>query len=259
MIYILAIFMGFLLGMLGGGGSILTVPILVYVGNIPAQNATGYSLFIVGVTALIGSIINMRKSLVRTREGLVFAVPALLTMYAMRAGILPMIPETVILPLVSVEKATLIMIVFSIVMMIAGIRMLRQQIQQHTPSNLNYIHIIISGAIVGIVTGFVGAGGGFLIVPALVLLLRLPIREATATSLFVITLNSMVGFSGDIISGANFDWNIMGIFTAVSILGMIIGIKIATIINPQKIKTIFAWFIMVMSVFILTKELFFHS
>ena len=119
MMYILAIFMGFLLGMLGGGGSILTVPILVYVGNIPAQNATGYSLFIVGVTALIGSIINMRKSLVRTREGIVFALPALLTMYAMRAGILPMIPETVILPLVTVEKATLIMIVFSIVMMIS--------------------------------------------------------------------------------------------------------------------------------------------
>ena len=106
--------MGFLLGMLGGGGSILTVPILVYVGNIPAQTATGYSLFIVGVTALIGSVINMRKSLVRTREGLVFAVPALVTMYAMRAGILPMIPEIVKLPLFTVEKATLIMIIFSI-------------------------------------------------------------------------------------------------------------------------------------------------
>lgn len=259
MMYILAILMGFLLGMLGGGGSILTVPILVYVGNIPAQTATGYSLFIVGVTALIGSVINMRKSLVRTREGLVFAVPALVTMYAMRAGILPMIPEIVKLPLFTVEKATLIMIIFSIVMMIAGVRMLQPQTQQHTRSNLNYTHIIMIGAIVGIVTGFVGAGGGFLIVPALVLLLNLPMREATATSLFVITLNSMVGFSGDILSGAHFDWNLMGIFTAISVVGMIVGIKIATVINPQKIKTIFAWLIMAMSVFILTKELFFHS
>ncbi len=257
--YILALFMGFLLGMLGGGGSILTVPILVYVGNIPAQNATGYSLFIVGITALIGSVINMRKSLVRTREGLVFAVPALVTMYAMRAGILPMIPETVVLPLFTIEKAILIMIVFSVVMMIAGVRMLRQQTDSHIMNNLNYTHIIISGSIVGIVTGFVGAGGGFLIVPALVLLLNLPMREATATSLFVITLNSMVGFSGDILSGAHFDWNLMGIFTVISVAGMIIGIKTATVINPQKIKKIFAWFIMAMSIFILIKELFFHS
>lgn len=257
--YILALFMGFLLGMLGGGGSILTVPILVYVGNIPAQHATGYSLFIVGITALTGTILSMRTSLVRFKEGLVFAVPALFTMYGMRTGILPLVPDTISIPMITVEKATLIMIIFSIVMMAAGIRMLQQQRESQTNQTPHYLHSIISGALVGVVTGIVGAGGGFLIVPALVLLLNLPMREATATSLFVITLNSLVGFSGDMLSGAIFDWHSMILFSAVSIVGMIAGINITSLINPQKIKKLFAWFIMAMSILILIKELFFHS
>jgi len=257
--YLLALLMGFLLGMLGGGGSILTVPILVYVGNIPAQNATGYSLFIVGITALTGTLLSIKTSVVRFKEGFIFAVPALVTMYGMRTLLLPLVPNTVTLPMITIEKSTLIMIIFSMVMMAAGIRMLQQQRESQQKQTPHYLHSIISGALVGVVTGIVGAGGGFLIVPALVLLLNLPMREATATSLFVITLNSLVGFSGDVLSGAIFDWRSMMLFSGVSIVGMIAGINISSLINPQKIKKLFAWFIMAMSIIILIKELFFHS
>lgn len=254
--YALALIMGFSLGLLGGGGSILTVPILVYIAGVQPLRATGYSLFIVGLTALFGTIVNVRHSLVRFREGLIFSVPAFAVVYTIRAFILPMIPDTIHIGTVSILKATLLMLFFAAIMMAAGISMLLPRNDAEGVHSVNYLKIIVSGIIVGLITSFVGAGGGFLIVPSLVLLLRIPIREAVATSLFIITLNSMVGFIGDLSTGAMIDWSFLLTFVIISIIGMAIGTNVASKINPLITKKIFAYFIIVMSIFITSKEIF---
>lgn len=254
--YALALIMGFSLGLLGGGGSILTVPILVYIAGIPPVKATGYSLFIVGITALFGTIIQIRHSLVRFKEGLLFAVPAFAIVYSVRAIVLPLIPDTIHIGTFSFLKSSVLMLFFAAIMMSAGISMILPRKESAHTTPVHYYKIIFSGILVGFITSFVGAGGGFLIVPSLVLLLRIPIREAVATSLFIIALNSSVGFIGDISTGTYIDWNFLVLFAIISIAGMAIGTRVSAKINPHQIKKIFAYFIITMSIFITTKEIF---
>lgn len=254
--YVLALVMGFSLGLLGGGGSILTVPILVYIAGIQPVRATGYSLFIVGLTALIGTITNVRKSLVRFKEGLIFAVPSFAVVYSVRSFILPMIPETLMIGSLAIPKSMALMVFFSIVMLTAGISMLLPRKESDVSHSVNYVKIVLSGLFVGLITSFVGAGGGFLIVPSLILLLQIPIREAVATSLFIIALNSGIGFLGELSTGTSIEWGFLLQFVIVSIVGMLVGTFSSQKINPNNIKKIFAYFIIIMSIFIITKELF---
>lgn len=248
--------MGFTLGLLGGGGSILTVPILVYVLAIDPVLATAYSLFVVGSTSVVGAIRKSMEGLVDWKTGLIFAVPSLIAVFLTRYLLVPAIPDD----LFSVgnflfTKEIAIMVFFAIVMLLAAYSMIKgRKEQQENLKPLNIPMVLAEGLIVGLVTGLVGAGGGFLIVPALVLLVGLRMKVAVGTSLIIIAIKSLIGFLGDLGSGQDIDWSFLLIFTAFSALGMFVGIYATKFVKPAALKKGFGWFVLAMGIFILLKE-----
>lgn len=255
--YIGALCIGIILGLIGGGGSILTVPILVYLLYLNPITATAYSLFVVGVSALVGAIHNIRKGLVDFRTAIVFAIPAFLAVYSTRKFVVPNIPEEVItIGDFVITKNIGIMIFFAIIMLLASISMIRSKRkddQEETKVSYNYPLIFIEGIVVGFLTGIVGAGGGFLIIPALVILAKLPMKKAVATSLLIIAIKSLIGFIGDVENLA-IDWPFLLSFTGLSIAGIFIGMWLTNFIDGKKLKKGFGWFVLVMGVYIIIKE-----
>lgn len=253
-----ALLIGFVLGLMGGGGSILTVPILVYILGINPVIATAYSLFIVGTTSTFGSIINYRKGLVEIKTGIKFAVPSLIAIFLTRKFIVPALPEIFFsIEGISITKNFFLMTLFAVVMMLAALSMLNEK--HKSPEFVikpNVTITIIQIFIVGIIIGFIGAGGGFLIIPSLIYLTKLPMKKAIGTSIFIIAINSLIGFTGDI---GNFspDWSFLLIFSFISILGIFVGIYISKFINEKNLKKGFGWFVLCMSILILTKEILF--
>ena len=255
--YIGALLIGLVLGLIGGGGSILTVPILVYLLVINPVLATAYSLFVVGITAAVGAIRNIPKKLVDFRIAFVFAVPALIAVYTTRKFIVPAIPEELFsLGDIVVTKDVGIMVFFAIVMLLASFTMIRKKkdvIQKEEKANFNYPLIFGEGLGVGVVTGIVGAGGGFLIIPALVILAKLPMKKAVATSLFIIAIKSLIGFIGDV-ENLIIDWIFLLTFSGLSVVGIFIGIYLNQFIEGNKLKKAFGWFVLLMAIYILLKE-----
>ena len=256
--YLGAFVIGIVLGLIGGGGSILTVPILVYLLYINPVTATAYSLFVVGVSALVGAIRNMQKGLVDFRTAIVFAIPAFIAVYATRKYIVPAIPDTLFeVSGFLVTKDIAIMLFFAIIMLVASISMIksdRGDQKSNESVSYNYPLIIIEGLVVGVLTGIVGAGGGFLIIPALVLLAKLPMKKAVATSLLIIAIKSLIGFLGDV-ENLEIDWNFLLIFTVIAIAGIFLGIYLSKFIEGKKLKKGFGWFVLIMGVYIIIKEL----
>lgn len=257
--YLGALLVGMTLGMFGAGGSILTLPVLYYLFGIDTSLATAYSLFIVGSTALVGSVPNMRRKTISYRTAIIFSIPSLTAVYLTRAFLLPAIPEHLFtLGSFSMTKDIALLVLFAIIMILAAISMIRHRKvpdHAHDPgSKFNYGMILAEGAIVGVVTGLVGAGGGFLIIPALVLFARLPMKMAIGTSLLIIAIKSLLGFVGDIQSGQPIDWPFMLIFTAVTIAGILIGSALGRLFDAQKQKGAFGWFVLIMGVVILIEE-----
>ncbi len=256
--YASALLIGIILGLIGGGGSILTVPVLVYLLSINPVTATAYSLFVVGVSALVGALRNIQNKLVDFRTAIVFSIPAFIAVYSARRYILPVIPESIWeFNGFMLTKNIAIMVFFSIIMLIASISMIRSKNggpSQATEVTFNYPLIIFEGLAVGLVTGIVGAGGGFLIIPALVLLAGLPMKKAVATSLLIIAVKSLIGFIGDI-ETLEIDWQFLISFTAISAIGIFIGIKLGTYIKGDRLKKGFGWFVLIMGVFIILKEI----
>lgn len=258
--YCAALFIGFTLGVIGGGGSILTVPILVYFMGIPAVLATAYSLFIVGITSLVGALINYRKNLVHLKIIFIFGLPSLIAVYLTRLFLIPSLPPTLFqIGGVVITKEIAIMTLFALMMLAAAISMLGKknltETALSTRLNYNYWLISLDGILVGVLTGLVGAGGGFLIIPALVLIVKLPMKLAVGTSLGIIALKSTIGFIGDIQAGQNIDWLFLIIFTGLTLIGIFIGMYASNFLSNQKLKQGFAWFIIVIAVVILLKEL----
>ena len=256
--YFSAIFIGITLGLIGGGGSILTVPVLVYILSIEPILATAYSLFVVGFSALVGTFRNIKKGNIDVEIGVIFAVPSLLAVYFTRRFIVPAIPQEIL----KIENFTLskeigIMLFFALIMFLAGISMIRGKKESPSEKNkkINYPIIIVEGMFVGIFTGLVGAGGGFLIIPALVLLASLPMKKAIATSLMIIAVKSLFGFTGDLSTTLNIDWTFLITFSGFSILGMGLGLYMSKFIEGEKLKKLFGYFILFMAVFVFTKEL----
>lgn len=260
--YIGALVIGIVLGLIGGGGSILTVPVLVYLLYINPVTATAYSLFIVGTSALIGGFRNMKKGLVDFRTAIVFSIPAFIAVYSTRKFLVPAIPEKLFtVGDLMVTKNIGVMVFFAIIMLVASISMIRNgNMATKTEGDVSYNYplIITEGLIVGILTGIVGAGGGFLIIPALVLFAKLPMKKAVATSLLIIAIKSLIGFIGDV-QNLDIQWNFLLIFSAISILGIFIGIWLNKFINGEKLKKGFGWFVLIMGILIIVKELFFKS
>ena len=254
--YIAAFMMGLTLGSIGGGGSILTVPILVYMMGVSPVVATGYSLLIVGSVALYGAFRYYKQGLIDVKPALIFAIPSIVTVYLTRAFLMPAIPEVIISTPFTVSKDLAIMVFFAILMVLAAVMMLRNSTNLK-PKNEghHYSLVIIEGAVVGIATGILGAGGGFLIIPALVLLMGMPMKRAVGASLLIISFKSLIGFIGDIQSGIEFQIPMLVYFFLATIAGMWTATVIAKNINGDKLQKIFAYFTLLIAAVILFKEL----
>lgn len=255
--YLGAVLMGISLGLIGGGGSILTVPILVYLFGVNAELSTAYSLFIVGLTSLFGSFSHMKMGNIHWRTAIVFGIPSIISVYLTRHFIVPAIPNPVFGGL---SKDLAILIFFAIIMVAASYSMIRKGKPKAAGEidaevSFNYPMILAEGLIVGMVTGLVGAGGGFLIIPALVLLAKLPMKQAVGTSLIIIASKSLLGFLGDLGRGADIDWNFMLIFSAIAVVGIFSGAALSKKISGDKLKPAFGWFVLIMGIYIIVNSL----
>ena len=260
--YIAAIIIGISLGLIGGGGSILTVPVLVYLFKIDAVLATTYSLFIVGLTSAIGSYSYFKKQLVNVKTAIVFGIPSIVAVFLTRAFIVPAIPSNIgTIGNLLVTKSILLMILFAVLMIAASYSMIKKQKKaiENTSEKqqFNYPMILLEGAIVGVLTGLVGAGGGFLIIPALVVLSKLPMKEAIGTSLVIIAAKSLIGFFGEG-GDVTIDWKFISILSTFAIIGIIIGTQLSKKIDGNKLKPAFGWFVLVMGIYIIIKETLIH-
>ncbi len=258
-----ALLMGMTLGLIGGGGSILTVPILVYLFSVDTVLATAYSLFIVGFTSLIGSFSHISQGNVHWKTAIVFGIPSIISVYITRSYLVPLVPQHIMnIGTFELTKPLAILIFFAILMILASYTMIKgtnNTLKEEKVSEIsyNYPMILLEGIVVGAITGFVGAGGGFLIIPALVLLAKLQMKQAVGTSLVIIALKSLIGFLGDLKNSESIDWSFLGIFSLVAIIGIIVGSLLSKKVSDEKLKPAFGYFVLIMGVYIIGKELIF--
>ncbi|MEK0423240.1 MAG: hypothetical protein RLZ95_1150 [Bacteroidota bacterium] len=256
--YLASILIGISLGLIGSGGSILTVPVLVYLFHIDPILATTYSLCIVGVSSIAGVISRLRQKLLDIKVILVFGAPSILGVFIARKFILNAIPaQFSILPNTLISKSSFIMLFFATLMLVSALSMIlgknSKEVAVHKP--VYGLTLGMVGLIEGIVTGIVGAGGGFLIIPALVLLGKLSMKTAIASSLFIITIKSLVGFGGDILH-VTVDWKFLSIIVALATLGIITGNYLNKTLDGAKLKKGFGWFVLIMALVILYEQFF---
>ena len=256
--YFFALIIGLIMGIIGGGGSILGVPIFVYLFDMNALTATTLSLFVVGVASAVGVAGNAKQGNVDFKTALLFGIPSVLSVIFVRKIILPHLPD----PLFSIgtfpiEKNLFILVLFAALMLISSIKMIvgNQKIET-TNQSPQYPMLVTQGIAVGMITGMIGAGGGFLIVPALVMLLNLEMKKAIGTSMMIISMNSLLGFLSS--QKTDINWQFLLIFTSIAVIGMLIGIQLAKKIDGKKLKPIFGWFVLMMGIYIIIKEIFFH-
>lgn len=254
--FIGALFIGLVLGLIGGGGSILTVPILVYLLGYNPVIATAYSLFVVGTSSMVGTYQKHRKGLVDFKTGLAFSFPSFLAVYLTRRYFVPGIPET----LLSISDFTLskevgLMVFFAIIMLLASISMIKKDNPETLATVKQPYYITFAqGLVIGTITGIIGAGGGFLYVPALVLWAKLPMKKAVGTSLIIVTINSLIGFIGDV-QTLEIEWVFLLSFTSIAILGILLGVFLSKFISGKKLKKSFGYFVLIMAVYIMYREL----
>jgi uncharacterized membrane protein YfcA len=257
--YLAAALIGISLGLIGGGGSILTVPVLVYLFGVQPMLATSYSLFVVGSTSLVGAFNNFRKGMVNIKTAFLFGSASIVTVFITRKFIIPAIPHDLFtIGNFTITQSVLTMVLFAILMVIAAVAMIsREMPQQESGKNMehgsNLTKLLLYGISIGLVTGILGAGGGFLLIPTLVLLLKLPMKKAIGTSLLIIALNSLIGFTGDI-GHFMMDWFFLLKITLIAIGGIFIGGILGKKIQGEKLRKGFGWFVLVMGIYIILKE-----
>jgi uncharacterized membrane protein YfcA len=257
--YISALIIGISLGLIGGGGSILAVPVLAYLFSVNEKVATAYSLFIIGSSALVGGLKQHFKGLVDWRTAIVFGVPAIIGVSLVRHYVVPALPD--IFFNVGDFEFTRRMGMFgffALLMIPAAFSMLKEREEKETTGAVayNYLFIIIEGLIVGAITGMIGAGGGFLIIPALVILANVEMKIAVATSLIIIAFKSLIGFFLGDVFAMEIDWQFLAVFTSISLVGIFIGSYLGNFIDGKKLKKGFGYFIFVMALFIFYMEFF---
>ena len=254
--YIASLLIGVSLGLIGGGGSILTIPVLVYLFAISPTIAISYSLFIVGLTSLVGAYNNYRKGLVNFKTVLLFGSSSITTVFVARKFIIPFLPDVFFtIGTFDVHHALFVMVVFAILMVAASLSMIRNgHVKAGKTTNSSPLLLVLFGVLIGLVTGFLGAGGGFLLIPALVILMKLPMKEAIGTSLLIIALNSLIGFLGDI-GRHPIDWTFIIIVSMIAIAGVFIGGYFNQKVNADKLKKGFDWFVLITGLYIIFREI----
>lgn len=244
------------MGLIGGGGSILTVPIFSYLFHMDAVTATSLSLFVVGTTSFVGSLSFMKQKVVEFRTAFTFGIPSIGGVIFSRRLVVPHLPHYIINRWgIELTKDMFLLLLFAVLMLISSYKMIKGGTAAQAPKQKspNYTLLMSQGLLVGILTGMIGAGGGFLIVPALVMLLNLDMKKAVATSLFIIAMNSLLGFASSL-DKIQVDWPFLLSFTGLSVVGILIGIYLAKKIDGRKLKPIFGWFVLVMGIYIIIKE-----
>ncbi len=259
--YILAILIGVSSGLIGAGGSILAIPILVYLMGVEAAvTAPAYSLFVVGFSSLIGTIIKSRKQQVNFKTALMFGIPTIISIFLTRKYLVPLIPESLFfMGDYELTNRVFILGIFSIIMIGSALIMIkgRTEINDLNVHKKNRVLNFVGGLGIGALTGLVGAGGGFIIIPALTKLNNLKMKVAVGTSLAIISMNSFFGFLGSL-NTITIDWQVLLPFTGLAVLGIFIGQKISSKVNGIQLKKAFGWFVLVMGTYIFIKELFFN-
>ncbi|MBL7872794.1 MAG: sulfite exporter TauE/SafE family protein [Cyclobacteriaceae bacterium] len=253
--YFASVLVGLVLGMLGGGGSILSIPILVYLFHLEPVLASAYSLFIVGITSFVGAVPKYREHLVNLKTGFIFGIPSILSIFSTRKWIVPSIPEILFQTESFVlTKRIFLLGLFAILMVFASFSMIRNR-NENENSNTKFrtFLVLVEGTLIGLLTGLVGAGGGFLIIPALVFLTGLNFKTAVGTSLFIIAINSLMGFLGDVLT-QKIDWFFLLSITALAVVGILIGNTLSRKIAARSLRKAFGWLTLVMGIFILFKE-----
>ena len=259
--YLASIFIGISLGLIGGGGSILTVPVLVYLFDIDPIQATAYSLFIVGASSLFGAWPKYKQGFVHLKTAIIFGIPSIIAVFVTRKYLLPAIPNEIAeFWGINITKSLMMMLLFAILMVAASFSMIRSKTSKETVTEgeqkFNYPLILIEGALVGMLTGLVGAGGGFLIIPALVMLSKLPMKQAVGTSLLIIAAKSLIGFTGDL-GNSTINWTLLLSVSALAIAGIFIGDNLSKHIDGNQLKKGFGWFVLVMGLYVIVQQLFF--
>jgi uncharacterized membrane protein YfcA len=253
--YISLFFVGLILGTLGGGGSILSVPILVYLFSLDAVMASAYSLFIVGTTSLVGSVLKYHTQMVSLRTGFIFGIPSLIAIFITRKWMVPAIPDIILqIETFQLTKRALILGIFALLMILASLALISKKDKtQSEKSRHPGIFLIVWGLLTGLLTGLVGAGGGFIIIPALVYLTDLPFKTAVGTTLLIIAANSLTGFTGDVINHV-VNWHFLLLITSLAIAGIFIGSGSTRKIPTDKLRISFGWFTLVVGTLILIRE-----
>jgi len=261
--YFAAVLIGISLGMVGSGGSILTVPVLVYLMSVNPLLATTSSLFIVGATSLIGGLRSYGKKLVNFKAVTEFGIPSIFSIFLTRHYLLPALPDHLFsIGKIQVHKPMFLMVIFALLMLAASITMIRSSQREEwlnaeaeNEHAYQAIPLLLLGLLIGVITGLLGAGGGFLIIPTLVIFLKLPMKTAVGTSLLIIAINSLFGFLFSL-KQFEYDWSLLLSFTALSIAGLLIGSWLADKIPGSSLKKGFGWFILIMGIYIIVKEIF---
>ena len=282
----LAVVVGTIMGLAGAGGSILTVPILVYVVGVDAVTATAYSLFVVGVTSAVGAASYWRNDLVNVRAAVAFSIPSLLVVFCTRRWLVPAIPQQLgTVAGIEVSRDLFILVLFAVIMGLSATSMIvrpryavavigaaaaamagsdaatqeaprpRTAPADSPPVKVNIPLIALEGAVIGVLTGVVGAGGGFAIVPALAVFARLPMRVAVGTSLTIIAAKSLFGFLGDVAVESDFDWGLLLAFTGLAVVGILLGSRLGRLVPGTRLRPAFGWFVLLAAAGILMREL----
>lgn len=255
--YITALLIGISLGLIGGGGSILTVPVLVYLMHVHPVLATTYSLFVVGSCSLVGGTRAYFKGLIDYSVVLYFGLSSMLSVFLVRRFILPHIPEYLFtIGGLAITKGVLLMVLFALLMLAAAVSMIRstkKQLQQVASQNRNML--LVQGFLIGAVTGLLGAGGGFLIIPALVIFNHLPMKTAVGSSLTIMAMSSFFGFFSTL-SHYTINWGQLLLFTAIAVLGIFAGTAVSEKIPGTALRKGFGWFVLAVGIFIIVRELF---
>ena len=254
-LYVIAALIGISLGLIGAGGAIVAVPAFVYLGEIPPTLASGYALFVVAIATAVGAIQYLRAGLVDWRSVGAFGVTTLVSIALIRRFLLPTLPAEFTVLQTSISTNMALMLAFGGILIGAGIAMLRGKPKPHTDEPAHLGRLTVFGLIIGIVSGFLGVGGGFLMTPALVLWANIDMKKAVGTSLVLISANGLVGVGADLMGDVQYDWPFLLTFTALTTIGILVGTMLSKKIDGQKLKAGFGYFVLTLGAVVLIREL----